>query len=161
MRDPDRGRPRVTTVLYTQDGDDEGKSENKTVEGIQAGMSYLDLERRASQDEDEDDDDAIGDNKVNESTEAVEHGQGKKLSRKERDFASGHMVDVLLSDMCEPWPQTDGFWKRSLSEPYHRMCNTSGIGWRDHAGSMVRWSSSEASGRHTTELADRISVTEE
>ena len=46
-------------------------------------------------------------------------------------------VDVLLSDMSAPWPQTEGFWKRSLSNPYCRMMNTSGIILRDHAGSMV------------------------
>ena len=47
-------------------------------------------------------------------------------------------VDVVLSDMCEPWHQTSGFWKRSLSDPYRRMMNTSGNNFRDHAGSMVR-----------------------
>ncbi|KAI4172191.1 MAG: hypothetical protein LQ343_003751 [Gyalolechia ehrenbergii] len=46
------------------------------------------------------------------------------------------MVDVVLSDMSAPWEQTDGFWKRSLSNPYYRMMNTSGINFRDHAGSM-------------------------
>ncbi|KAJ5142082.1 hypothetical protein N7526_003077 [Penicillium atrosanguineum] len=45
-------------------------------------------------------------------------------------------VDVVLSDMCEPWHQTSGFWKRSLSDPYRRMMNTSGNNFRDHAGSM-------------------------
>lgn len=47
-------------------------------------------------------------------------------------------VDVVLSDMSAPWPQINGFWKRSLSEPYHRMMNTSGVSFKDHAGSMVR-----------------------
>ena len=46
-------------------------------------------------------------------------------------------VDVVLSDMSAPWHQTDGFWKRSLSNPYYRMMNTSGVGLRDHTGSMV------------------------
>lgn len=45
-------------------------------------------------------------------------------------------VDVVLSDMSEPWYQTSGFWKRSLSNPY-RMMNTSGNNFRDHVGSMV------------------------
>lgn len=47
-------------------------------------------------------------------------------------------VDVVLSDMSAPWHQTNGFWKRSLSNPYYRMMNTSGVIFRDHAGSMVR-----------------------
>ncbi|CAG7917421.1 unnamed protein product [Penicillium olsonii] len=54
-------------------------------------------------------------------------GQDKILER---------TVDVVLSDMSAPWHQTSGFWKRSLSAPYNRMMNTSGVTFRDHAGSM-------------------------
>lgn len=46
-------------------------------------------------------------------------------------------VDVVLSDMSAPWYQTTGFWKRSLSDPHNRMMNTSGVTFKDHAGSMV------------------------
>lgn len=53
--------------------------------------------------------------------------------------APDRMVDVVLSDMSAPWDQTDGFWNRSLSNPYYRMMNTSGMPFRDHAGSMVRY----------------------
>ncbi|KAF7173557.1 hypothetical protein CNMCM5623_005774 [Aspergillus felis] len=52
------------------------------------------------------------------------------------DAVSERTVDVVLSDMCAPWFQTTGFWKRSLSDPYNRMMNTSGVNFRDHAGSM-------------------------
>ncbi|KAJ9648932.1 2' O-ribose methyltransferase [Coniosporium tulheliwenetii] len=45
-------------------------------------------------------------------------------------------VDVVMSDMSAPWDQTTGFWKRSVSDPYLRMMNTSGIAFRDHVGSM-------------------------
>jgi hypothetical protein len=58
------------------------------------------------------------------------------------DTGSDKTVDVVLSDMCAPWDQTTGFWKRSLSEPYRRMMNTSGVAFKDHVGSMVsipRW----------------------
>lgn len=44
---------------------------------------------------------------------------------------------VVLSDMSDPWPQTHGFSVNSLSNPHHRMMNTSGIAFKDHAGSMV------------------------
>jgi len=60
-----------------------------------------------------------------------------KLSLKDRDMRHGRVVDVVLSDMSEPWDQTVGFYKRSLSDPYFRMMNTSGNAFRDHAGSMV------------------------
>lgn len=63
---------------------------------------------------------------------------------------NGHLntqrtVDVVLSDMSAPWQQTSGFWKRSLSNPYHRMMNTSGVPFRDHAGSMVSLTGSQPS----------------
>ncbi len=55
----------------------------------------------------------------------------KKLSEE-------RVVDVVLSDMSAPWDQTEGFWIKSISNPYFRMMNTSGTSFRDHAGSMVR-----------------------
>ena len=55
-----------------------------------------------------------------------------------KDETEGRMVDLVLSDMSEPWAQTEGFWKRSLSDPYYRMMNTSGMNFRDHTGSMVK-----------------------
>lgn len=47
------------------------------------------------------------------------------------------LVDVVLSDMSAPWAQTEGFWIKSISNPYYRMMNTSGMPFRDHVGSMV------------------------
>lgn len=63
---------------------------------------------------------------------------GIRAGRDIHDLCDDRMVDVMLSDMSAPWEQTEGFWKRSLSNPYYRMMNTSGINFRDHAGSMVR-----------------------
>lgn len=60
--------------------------------------------------------------------------RGRSGKRKEQP---GRVVDVVLSDMSAPWDQTSGFWKRSLSDPYYRMMNTTGINFKDHAGSMV------------------------
>ena len=42
-----------------------------------------------------------------------------------------------MSDMSAPWEQTTGFSVKTLSNPYHRLMNTSGNGFRDHVGSMV------------------------
>lgn len=39
--------------------------------------------------------------------------------------------------MSEPWHQTTGYTANTLSNPYHRLMNTSGNAFRDHAGSMV------------------------
>ena len=60
-----------------------------------------------------------------------------KISETRQSDLESKPVDVVLSDMSAPWYQTSGFWKRSLSEPYNRMMNTSGVIFRDHAGSMV------------------------
>lgn len=70
-------------------------------------------------------------------TEAPEKATARK-TRKKAEEDSGKIVDVVLSDMSEPWPvESPNYWKRSLSDPYIRMMNTSGIGYKDHAGSMV------------------------
>lgn len=61
----------------------------------------------------------------------------RRLSKREQDAEAGYTVDVVLSDMSAPWDQTSGFFKRSISDPYYRMLNTSGMAFRDHAGSMV------------------------
>lgn len=61
----------------------------------------------------------------------------KKGNRGNLPVMNDKMVDVVLSDMSAPWEQTEGFWKKSLSDPYYRMMNTSGMNFRDHAGSMV------------------------
>ncbi|KAJ9614084.1 2' O-ribose methyltransferase [Cladophialophora chaetospira] len=45
-------------------------------------------------------------------------------------------VDVVLSDMWEPWDPLDGLHKKSISNPYYRLMNTSGNAFRDHVGSM-------------------------
>ncbi|KAH8785016.1 FtsJ-like methyltransferase-domain-containing protein [Diaporthe sp. PMI_573] len=51
------------------------------------------------------------------------------------DVLLTHEFQVVISDMSEPWPQTSGFSSRTLSNP-HRLMNTSGINFKDHAGSM-------------------------
>ncbi|KAF9775464.1 hypothetical protein IL306_006443 [Fusarium sp. DS 682] len=54
----------------------------------------------------------------------------------EPEAASKRIVDVVLSDMSAPWEQTTSFNVKTLSNPYHRLMNTSGNAFRDHAGSM-------------------------
>jgi 21S rRNA (uridine2791-2'-O)-methyltransferase len=95
-------------------------------------LSYVDIERQTHLE-------GIGTELIGQ----VENGRDSnmpdaKLSLKERDVRQGRAVDVVLSDMSEPWDQTAGFYKKSLSDPYFRMMNTSGNAFRDHAGSMVR-----------------------
>ncbi|ERT01873.1 hypothetical protein HMPREF1624_00167 [Sporothrix schenckii ATCC 58251] len=83
--------------------------------------SYIEMERRAS---------------ASSSASASSEGAASPIPETPATTRSGRMVDVVLSDMSEPWPQTYGFWLNTLSNPYHRMMNTSGNAFRDHAGSM-------------------------
>lgn len=118
VREKNRGRLRFQP--YLSSAVDEG---NLTEEDLaQSSLSYLEFEKRA---------DTPLSVRVGVDTET------SKPSRLERDQTMGRTVDIVLSDMSEPWEQTDGFWKRSLSDPYYRMMNTSGINTRDHAGSIV------------------------
>ncbi|QLG71069.1 hypothetical protein HG535_0B01070 [Zygotorulaspora mrakii] len=45
-------------------------------------------------------------------------------------------IDVIISDMYEPWIQTSGFWNNLTNFPYYRMANTSGLAIRDHYQSI-------------------------
>lgn len=72
----------------------------------------------------------------NKATEVAPVGQERRDNSDES--SSDRTVDVVLSDMSAPWAQTKGFSSNSISNPYRRMMNTSGISFRDHAGSMVR-----------------------
>lgn len=54
----------------------------------------------------------------------------------EGEGGSKKTVDVVLSDMCEPY-QRPATGKRSLDLPHDRMMATSGNKSKDHFGSMV------------------------
>ncbi|CZS88068.1 related to mitochondrial rRNA methyltransferase [Rhynchosporium graminicola] len=111
LSDPTRGRPKEQIFsVYDESKEEE---ERKTLMSEQ-DESYIDHERHM--------DEVIPPLIIRRRTKSKAHEE--------------RMVDVVLSDMSEPWPQTTGFWKRTLSDPYIRMMNTSGIPFKDHAGSM-------------------------
>lgn len=126
LRDPERGRPRPGPQSLL----------NSPAQGValrieeleESKRDYVDLERRA---------DLL--------TPTDDH-----MGRKDTGDQRARVVNVVLSDMSAPWEQTTGFWKRSLSNPHFRMMNTSGMNFRDHAGSMV--SKSSASTAHHVQL---------
>lgn len=126
VQDPVLGRSR--NKLGTA-GSNEGYTEEEFKELEQ---DYIDLERHAQLEGV--DTEALG---TTDGAQEAEKGRESKLSLKERDRQRGRVVDMVLSDMCEPWDQTAGFSARSLSDPYSRMANTSGITFKDHANSMV------------------------
>lgn len=115
LSDPDRGRPR--DQLIRRDAHDQPNLSEASYEQ----ESYTTLERQGHAE----------DVSLRDSDSASANGRTQR-------YGEGKMVDVILSDMSAPWEQTTGFWKKSLSGPYNRMMNTSGINFKDHAGSMVR-----------------------
>jgi 21S rRNA (uridine2791-2'-O)-methyltransferase len=83
--------------------------------------------------------------------------KAKKLSPAALDLQRGRVVDVVLSDMCAPFPGLElSSWVNSVNRPYRRMMNTSGNPFRDHAGSIVRISWSAAS---QTKESDNLVLT--
>lgn len=119
LRDSDRGRARQALSLIAKDGEDQMTEEDLE----KSSRSYLELEKRAD---------------VGDLSHVYPFAQNTRRARSENGRVDSGRVDVVLSDMSEPWEQTEGFWKRSLSDPYNRMMNTSGVSFKDHAGSMVK-----------------------
>jgi 21S rRNA (uridine2791-2'-O)-methyltransferase len=125
LNDPNRGRLKQQLYLASTGG-----PYLSTPDSVLFQESYIDMERQADAHNNLDD----------------EITTGKKSRRQLED--AGKTVDVVLSDMSAPWEQTSGFWKRSLNVPYIRMMNTSGIPFRDHAGSMVSFKTSLKNASH-------------
>ena len=120
LKGSDRGRTKPERSFITSSSQDQMTEEDLE----ERSLSYLQLERRVENDF---------------NVDKYEDSSAERQSQAARDSSEGRLVDVILSDMSEPWAQTDGFWKRSLSDPYFRMMNASGNNFRDHAGSMVRY----------------------
>jgi len=81
---------------------------------VNQDLSYIDLERHAD----------------------AETQRLERENKAQNQDLPGRVVDVVLSDMWAPWERPTSIWKRSLSNPYFRMMNTSGINFKDHTGSM-------------------------
>ncbi|KAI1762877.1 23S ribosomal RNA methyltransferase [Hypoxylon sp. FL1150] len=79
---------------------------------------------------------ADGEPIVAERPSYIDAERAESAEHDETVESDGRLVDVVLSDMSAPWMQTTGFSSNTLSNPYSRMMNTSGMSFRDHAGSM-------------------------
>lgn len=119
-----RARKRGGLTRRVDEGGDEGLAEDE-VEELSRGIVELGREGAG----------AVTDVVGKEAEDEVE--QEKELTQGEKDERDGRVVDVVLSDMSAPWEQVSGTWIRSVNNPYRRMMNTSGMPFRDHAGSMV------------------------
>ncbi|KAL7807248.1 FtsJ-like methyltransferase domain-containing protein [Trichoderma gracile] len=129
--------------VATFQGDFLSPSVQKLVKDFIA-QSHSDRPRQASKEEDvNEDEDSPSEHTVIDQPSYIDRerhsagGAGPKAGST-TDVDSRHSVDVVLSDMSEPWDQESGFSSSTLSNPYDRLMNTSGNRSRDHAGSMVR-----------------------
>lgn len=133
--DPERGRPRKDTFSNTDDADAEDVQDIWTEHGGEAASvdqpGYIEMERSM------DNESPASGSDLSQPSEAADRADTQGMTRKQREQAMGRVVDVVLSDMSEPWDQTAGFGSRSISNPYIRMMNTTGVSFKDHVGSMV------------------------
>ncbi|KAK8183447.1 FtsJ-like methyltransferase-domain-containing protein [Phyllosticta capitalensis] len=146
VQDPARGRAIERRSMVREESGGEGDGEEEggsgggaTLEELEeAERGYIDRERRASLIAQEENVVDSGDDAGQDAAAkaAAKEAAARVASQKAQDVKAGRVVDVVLSDMCEPWELTSGFHKKSVTEPYFRMMNTSGIPFRDHAGSM-------------------------
>lgn len=56
---------------------------------------------------------------------------------KEIDKTKPKLINVVLSDMCEPFPLSGQYYKTHLTAPHFRMSNTTGLKVADHGASIV------------------------
>lgn len=128
-----KGRARKRGVLARRVGEEEEDADGVTedeVDNLSRGI--VDLGREASTPKS-----STEELLATSDTEQGAAEEGRELSQAEKDERDGRVVDVVLSDMSAPWEQITGTWIRSVNNPYRRMMNTSGMPFRDHAGSMV------------------------
>ena len=140
LRESDRGRIKAEPSFIAEDEEDQMTEDDLE----QSSRSYLELEKRSD---------------GGTSSDADEVAQTIRGGRSKAGKLGSGMVDVVLNDMSEPWEQTEGFWKRSLSDPYYRMMNVSGVSFKDHAGSMVNSKKGLGPCGKLIGLHDRICVT--
>lgn len=116
LKDPDRGRLRRPPLIFDTP---DGPLDHQTAVLDDAEKGYLERESQIA------------------AAAAAEEAEAQEQEQEEQH--RDKCVDVVLSDMCEPWDPLDGLYKRTISNPYYRLMNTSGNAFRDHAGSMVRF----------------------
>ncbi|KAJ9640824.1 2' O-ribose methyltransferase [Knufia peltigerae] len=113
LKDPDRGRLRRSPLIFDTP---DGPLDHQTAVLDDAEEGYLERESQIA------------------AAAAAEEAEAQEQEQEEQH--RDKCVDVVLSDMCEPWDPLDGLYKRTISNPYYRLMNTSGNAFRDHAGSM-------------------------
>ncbi|KAI7369158.1 23S ribosomal RNA methyltransferase, partial [Hortaea werneckii] len=99
-----QGRPRRIEEMVRREGEGGEEGEGWTEEELdREGRGVVELERASSQRE--------GDARQDMPSEG--RRTDKKPSQRQADEAEGRVVNVVLSDMCEPWPLVTSSWIKS------------------------------------------------
>lgn len=157
LSDPDRGRARLpqsfsekTDTPYLREYPKSTEGATEAAELLEekidppilqlddtASSGYIAQERRDSLHDEEEEAQAAAEAAAATATaNNLKVKDRSKMTQKEKEM---NTVDVVLSDMWEPWPLTSGFHMNTVLTPWmfsKRLMNTSGVAVRDHAGSM-------------------------
>lgn len=118
---------------YLNVSDSEPVSSNSDVLKLSANSDLADSKTEVGQFENETSSDILADvsmENINESNYIDKNTE--PLSTLTDKF----VVDIVLSDMYEPFPQVTGFWNNTTNTAYYRMANTTGLKAKDHMLSM-------------------------
>ena len=136
VRDDKLGRLRKRGAVSAERRDDEASDMDVLIDEYEQG--YRDMERHADLDLSPEPSLTTSSPLRDLDRPTASTTPAKKLSRHERDAQDGRVVDLLLSDMCAPLPQTTSLHSKSVTNAYafHRMSNTTGTPSADHLRSM-------------------------
>lgn len=128
LSDTDRGRRIPLKAPKDAELEEDVLSEKEILEA----ESYIDLEKRVT------DADAI-------------HNESEIIQEIEK--TKPKLINIVLSDMCEPFPLGGGPHRPHLTTPHFRMSNTTGLKVADHGASIVRPPMTTRSAQDTNALA--------
>ncbi|KAI7329014.1 hypothetical protein KC315_g6357 [Hortaea werneckii] len=99
-----QGRPRRIEEIVRREGEGGEEGEGWTEEELdREGRGVVELERASGQREGE----------IRQDMPSEGRRTDKRLSQRQADEAEGRVVNVVLSDMCEPWPLVTSSWIKS------------------------------------------------
>ncbi|OWB74072.1 hypothetical protein B5S31_g3848 [[Candida] boidinii] len=115
----------------------EGKSYLESELEIEAiELEKLGVNESKHKDNSEEESLGVSDSKDKFASEEGTELQNIKINKNKNKIPQQFPVDVVLSDMCAPFLQINGFHSWTTNNPYIRMANTTGMAFKDHVMSM-------------------------
>lgn len=115
----------------------EGKSYLESELEIEAiELEKLGVYESKNKDTSEEESLGVSDSKDKFASEEGIELQNTIINKNKNKIPQQFPVDVVLSDMCAPFLQINGFHSWTTNNPYIRMANTTGMAFKDHVMSM-------------------------